>query len=195
VPINRRPTSTCGTARSKSENPFGALRPINRPANSPVELRVVFPDHHAGHKLGGGKCSFVTLFKLHVGNVAGAASNQPVGILTVGANTAGTYTNNLRSPNVTFGGAASYDAVMRFWGNVEDANIDLDDGTGAFIVSPHVQARWKSIPMAVNFPKYLWEGRHNVGDGLCKCFASKLMDVSLANQVLFGKWSDCLVLQ
>ena len=32
-------------------------------------------------------------------------------------------------------------------------------------------------------------------DKLCKGFVSKLMDVSLANEVLFGKWRDCLVLQ
>ncbi len=91
-------------------------------------------------------------------NGAGAANSQPVGILTVGSNVAGgPYNNNLRAPSVTFG-AATYDSVMRFWGNVEDANIDLDDGTGAFIVSPKTKARFKSIPMAVNFPKYLWEG-------------------------------------
>jgi len=34
-----------------------------------------------------------------------------------------------------------------------------------------------------------------VWDKLCKGFVSKLMDVSLANEVLFGKWRDCLVLQ
>ena len=32
-------------------------------------------------------------------------------------------------------------------------------------------------------------------DKLCKRVVSKLMDVSLANEVLFGKWRDCLVLQ
>lgn len=49
-------------------------------------------------------------------NGAGAANSQPVGILTVGSNVAGgPYNNNLRAPSVTFGAAATYDSVMRFW--------------------------------------------------------------------------------
>jgi hypothetical protein len=71
---------------------------------------------------------------------------------------------------------------------VEDNNTVLD-GTSSFIVTPKTKARWKTIPAAVNYPSFLWEGRHDVGLGLAKGYITKPMNTLLANQVLFGKFS------
>jgi len=85
---------------------------------------------------------------------------------------------------------------MQFIGVVEDANL-VNDGSYAFIVSPKTKARWKVIPAAVNYPKYLWEGKvpGDVALGAAKGFQTKMMDNGFAWQVLFGKWSECLMCQ
>jgi HK97 family phage major capsid protein len=91
-------------------------------------------------------------------NGTGSANNQPNGILTVGANTVGNYNVNLRSPNQAFGGPEAYNSLVQFAGALEDANFE-NDGTFGFVVSPKTKARLKCIPAAVNYPRYLWEGR------------------------------------
>jgi len=128
-------------------------------------------------------------------NGTGAANNPPTGILTYTANTVGNYNINLRAPNQTFGGPATYNALVQFAGALEDANFE-NDGTFCFIVPPKVKARWKVIAAAVNYPRYLWEGRP--GRNACALgqyggYTSKLLDESLAGQVLFAKWSECLI--
>jgi Phage capsid family len=126
----------------------------------------------------------------------GAGTNgQSPGILTVTANSGGSYDYKKRSPDVTFNSAATYDKVMQFYKNVESANFDLEDQSAAFIVSPKTKARWKVVPMAVNYPRYLRTGGtpDNICDGLCRWFSSKMMDSALAGQVLFAKWSECCV--
>jgi hypothetical protein len=48
-----------------------------------------------------------------------ATNGQPTGILTVTANSEGSYDYNKRSPDVTF--SSTYDKVMEFYKNVESA--------------------------------------------------------------------------
>jgi HK97 family phage major capsid protein len=127
-------------------------------------------------------------------NGAGAASNMPTGILTLSANAVGAYNYNLRSPNQTFAGPATYASLMNFAGAIEDGNFE-NDGTFCFVTTPKVKARWKVIPMAVNYPKYLWQGRHDVCDGQFRGYVTKLLDTPLVNGVLFGKFSEMVVCQ
>ena len=84
---------------------------------------------------------------------------------------------------------------MQFADALEDANLQ-NDGTFGFVVSPKTKAKLKAIPCAVNFPKYLWEGRPGreaVGLGQYGGYVSKLMDENLVGQVLFAQWSQCMI--
>jgi hypothetical protein len=85
---------------------------------------------------------------------------------------------------------------MQFPAAHEDGNFDLTDGTARFVVPPKVKARWKVIPCAVNYPRYLWEGRvgrNVVALGNYGGYVSKLLDEALTGQVLFAKWSECMI--
>ena len=101
----------------------------------------------------------------------------------------------MKSPNQTFGGPATYNSLVQFAGALEDSNFE-NDGTFGFVVSPRCKARLKVIPAAVNFPRYLWEGkpgRNAVGLGQYGGYCSKLMDQSLTWPVLFAKWSELMI--
>ena len=85
--------------------------------------------------------------------------------------------------------------LVQFAGALEDTYF-LDDGTFGFVVPPKVKTRWKVIPAAINYPRYLWEkrpGRKACGLGLYGGYVSKLMDEGFAGQVLFAKWSECMI--
>jgi HK97 family phage major capsid protein len=121
----------------------------------------------------------------------GPASNQPTGICTLSSNTTG-YNYNLLAPSVTFGGTATLGKIEQFCANVEDANVALDD-TASFIVTPLTKSKLKTIPAAVNYPRYLWEGKHDVGLGLANGYITKAMNTLVPNQVLFGKFSSLVI--
>lgn len=124
----------------------------------------------------------------------GIINNQPAGILSYAANLPAAnppdYTK--RSPDVTFGGAATWLSVVQFEGHVENNNVGLDN-TCAYITSPLVKSSWKTTPKAVNFPVFLWErgdvGQNGEVNGY-RAFATKQIN---NNVVVFGKWSDCIV--
>jgi len=52
----------------------------------------------------------------------------------------------------------------------------------AYVTTPKVKGRWKSIPVAINYPRYLWEGRHDVALGQFNGFVTKF-----APRLLVGK--------
>jgi hypothetical protein len=121
-------------------------------------------------------------------------SNQPLGLLNLTANTAGSYDPTKRSPNTTFAGVATYDSVLRMIGNLEDSNV-LDDGTFGYVVTPKTKARWKVIPRAVNYPLFLWEQKEK-GREVCGMYQghfTKLIDATTPGQVIAGKWSDLVI--
>jgi hypothetical protein len=85
--------------------------------------------------------------------------------------------------------------------NVADSNVQFD-GTEAFVTTPKVKAKWKATPLAVNYPKFIWEdggGQGIVGLGLEKGFVTKILDDGGATrsvfggQVFCGVWSECLI--
>src|SRR5260221_148267 len=118
------------------------------------------------------------------------ANPQPTGILTVGANVSGVgnlYNPALRSPDQTFGAAATYGSVGTFEGAGEDSNVQLDE-TAAYLTTPHVKAKWKVLPKAVNFPSYLWEPDSEVNG--YRAFATKQIP---ADRVIFGKWRELMI--
>ena len=75
-------------------------------------------------------------------------------------------------------------------------------GTEAFVTTPKVKAKWKATPLAVNYPKFIWEdggGQGIVGLGLEKGFVTKILDdggatlSGLGGQVVYGVWSECRI--
>jgi hypothetical protein len=122
----------------------------------------------------------------------GPTNSQPTGVCTLASNSPGSYNYNQLAPSVTFGGTATLTALGQFCGNVEDANVILDN-TAAFIATPKTKSRLKTIPAAVNFPKFLWEQKHDVGLGLADGYVTKAMNTLIANQVLFGKFSSLVI--
>jgi len=63
----------------------------------------------------------------------------------------------------------------------------------SFIATPLTKAKLKTIPAAVNYPRYLWEGKHDVGLGLANGYITKAMNTLVPNQMLFGKFSSLVI--
>jgi HK97 family phage major capsid protein len=131
-------------------------------------------------------------------------SNQPVGILNTQANVGSSGVYSYTAPSVTFAsGYPTWTNIVQFEGNVENLNVDLDDNTCAYIVSPAVKAFWKTLaqtdPRATNqfYPKFLMEEVRTENDGRCgmingyKAFATNQLNAT--NQVIFGKFSDLVI--
>jgi HK97 family phage major capsid protein len=75
----------------------------------------------------------------------GAANNQPLGILGYRANALGQSAYSSRAANVTFGGPASWDAVLDLEHHCESANVQ-SDGSGGYVSSPATKRKWKGTP-------------------------------------------------
>jgi HK97 family phage major capsid protein len=124
---------------------------------------------------------------------------QPTGIMTVAANAPGAFAPGLRSPNIVFGGPASWQSVVEFEGNVESSNVSLDRAV-AYITTPKTKAVWKTTPKAVNYPVYLWEGGGaQNAPGMVNGYAAFATNqintgpAAVPNMVLFGVWSECIL--
>ena len=122
----------------------------------------------------------------------GPANSQPLGILGYPSNTAGQAKYSSRAPDVTFGGPASWDAVLDLEFNCESANVQTD-GTGGYVSSPGTKRKWKATPKVAGLPSFLWEsiGGEDQVNGY-RALASNQLAVS--NQVVFSpRWSDVVV--
>ena len=132
------------------------------------------------------------------------ASNQPTGILSTTADTVFPSAYAKTSPSVTFSssGYPTWTNVVAFEGNVETNNVDLDDPSCSYIVSPSVKALWKTLakfdPRATNqfYPEFLLmtdgistDGRSGTINGY-KAFATQQLS---SNKVIFGKFSDLII--
>jgi hypothetical protein len=51
---------------------------------------------------------------------------------------------------VTFGGPASWDAILDFEYHCESANVQTD-GTGGYVSSPATKRKWKAAPKIAGF--------------------------------------------
>jgi HK97 family phage major capsid protein len=132
------------------------------------------------------------------------ASNQPTGILNTTADTVFPSAYAKTSPSITFSssGYPTWTNIVNFEGNVEQNNVDLDDASVAYIVSPAVKALWKTLakfdPRATNqfYPAFLMEDVGTATDGRAgtingyKAFATQQLS---SNKVIFGKFSDLVI--
>jgi hypothetical protein len=123
-----------------------------------------------------------------------SSSNQPLGILNYGANTAGQFQYNLRSAPVTFGAAASWAKILAFELALETALVE-NDGSFAFVSSPVVRDKWQQAAKLAGFPSFLWEQSDDPVFGAVNNRPALSSTVVQNNTVLFGRWSDCIIAQ
>jgi HK97 family phage major capsid protein len=114
---------------------------------------------------------------------------QPTGILSIAPNAPGGANYSLTAPTITFGGQATWDAVVALEGNVLANNI-VSDGTAGYAMSPQTYSMWKTIPRAGGYPLFLIDdaGRTNGAPA----FPSS--QLSSSQQVIFSpRWSEVII--
>jgi HK97 family phage major capsid protein len=118
---------------------------------------------------------------------------QPLGILNVPANAAGSYVYAQRSASVTFGGAATWQHLLAFEKTLEQGLV-ANDGSYGWAVDPTVRDKWQQTAKLTGYPTFLWENSNDDGvfgyvNGRRALSSTQLP----AGQVLFGRWSDLLI--
>jgi HK97 family phage major capsid protein len=118
---------------------------------------------------------------------------QPLGILNVPANAAGSYVYSQRSASVTFGGAASWGKILAFEKTLEQGLV-ANDGSYGWAIDPTVRDKWQQTAILSGFPRFLWE---NSNDDAVFGYVNGRRAISStqlpAGQVLFARWSDLLI--
>jgi HK97 family phage major capsid protein/HK97 family phage prohead protease len=130
-------------------------------------------------------------------------NNQPVGIFATTADTVWPSAYTKTSPSVTFGsGYPTWSKVVQFEGNIESNNIDLDNASCGYVVSPNVKTLWKTMakvdPRATNqfYPSFIWEdGPGGGAEGRVNGFKALATNQITNDKVVFGKWSDLVIAQ
>ena len=112
--------------------------------------------------------------------INGAGGAEPVGIM----NTTGIKT-------VTFGGAATWAKVVEFETALSDANADA--GTMAYLATPAVSGKWKTIPKVANQAIFLWEKGAGLGIGEVNGYPARTTKQVPADKVIFANWADLIL--
>jgi len=125
-------------------------------------------------------------------NGSGVAQ-QPLGILNLPVNAAGTYAYNARSPNVTFGGPASWASVLQFETAIDEGAQVHNDGTYGWACGPGVRSKWMQAPKVATYPEFLWSQPDTEIDGRVAGRTAVNTSQLPAGSVIFGRWSDALI--
>ena len=96
-------------------------------------------------------------------------SPEPLGLLNLPVNPAGQYAYSARSPNVTFGGPASWAAA------------------------PDVRLKWQGAPKVATYPEFLWTQPDSEIDGRIAGRKAVSSSQLPAGKIIFGRWSDVLL--
>jgi hypothetical protein len=81
---------------------------------------------------------------------------QPVGILNLPVNTAGNYNYASRSPDVTFGGPATWASILKFEDTIDNgAQVHNLDGTYGWVSSGDVRLKWMQAAKVATYPEFL----------------------------------------
>ena len=84
-------------------------------------------------------------------------SPQPMEILALTPNATGQYNYAQRSPDVTFGGPASWLSILKFEDTIENAQVHNLDETYGWVGANDVKVKWMGVPQLTGYPRYLWE--------------------------------------
>jgi hypothetical protein len=115
--------------------------------------------------------------------------NQPKGLLNLPQNTSLTSDYNALAAGTTFGGPATWSALVEgIETSVFSQNV-IDDGTVSWIVSPQTRGRFMTVPKISGFPSYLMESDGSIGG--YRSFTTS--NLSSTNQVVFGRFSDLVI--
>jgi predicted phage gp36 major capsid-like protein len=117
----------------------------------------------------------------------------PTGILALPVNAAGQYLYSSRSPNVVFGGAASWATVLQFEATLDGGAQVHNDSTYGWCAAPDVRTKWMQVPKVATFPEFLWSQPDSEVDGRVagrKAVSSSQMPTGT---VIFGRWSDAMI--
>jgi HK97 family phage major capsid protein len=121
---------------------------------------------------------------------------QPLGLLNIAPNAPGGANYSLTAPSVTFGGQATWDAVVALEANVLANNI-VSDGTAGYAMSPQTYSMWKTVPRAAGYPIFLIDdnGRTNGAPALPSSQLSSSQQVIFSprwSNVIIGLWGDAV---
>lgn len=117
----------------------------------------------------------------------------PAGVLALPVNAAATYAYNARSPNVVFGGPASWSSILKFEDTLDAGAQVHNDGTYGWCAAPDVRVKWMGVQKAVNYPSYLWEQPTDQLDGTIAGRKAVSTSQMPAGSIIFGRWSDALI--
>jgi HK97 family phage major capsid protein len=118
---------------------------------------------------------------------------QPLGILNLPVNPASTYAYNARSPDITFGGAATWAKVIQFESTIDDYAQAHNDGTYGWVGAPDVRTKWMAAQKTTNYPSFLWEQLPGEIDGYVAGRKAISTSQLPTGKVIFGRWSDALI--
>jgi hypothetical protein len=122
---------------------------------------------------------------------AGSATT-PKGIMAYAANAVGAYAYGLRSANQTFGGAATWAAVLGFEKTLEDGRVE-NDGTFAYVSSSATRTKWQQTAKATGYPVYLWEQENDELDGRVNGRRAVSSAQITGDIVILGKFSELII--
>jgi HK97 family phage major capsid protein len=118
---------------------------------------------------------------------------QPTGILNLPVNPAGSYAYNARSPNIAFGGPASWPTVLQFETTIDEGAQVHNDASYGWCAGNGVRQKWMATTKVGTYPSFLWEQPDNEIDG--RVAGRKAVNSSQmpANSIIFGRWSDVII--
>jgi hypothetical protein len=122
---------------------------------------------------------------------AGSAT-VPKGIMSYAANGAGNYSYGLRSASQSFGGAATWAAVLSFEKTLEDGRIQ-NDGTFTFVSTSATRTKWQQIAKVATYPEFLWQQRDDELDGRVNGRRAVSSAQISGDIVLCGKFSEMIL--
>jgi HK97 family phage major capsid protein len=117
----------------------------------------------------------------------------PAGILNLPVNPANTYAYNARSPNITFGGPASWATVLQFEATIDEGAQAHNDGTYGWAAGPGVRSKWMATPKLAGYPEFLWSQPDNEIDGSVAGRRAVNSSQMPSGSVIFGRWSDVMI--
>jgi HK97 family phage major capsid protein len=133
----------------------------------------------------------------------GTGTTQPTGVFNVPADTVYPSNYNKTSPSVTFAasGAPTWAEIVSFEGHIEQNNIDLDDSSCGYVVTPNAKSTLKTTakvdPRATNqfYPQFIWEeGAAGGPEGRMNGYRALASNqLNTTNQMIYAKWSDMII--
>jgi hypothetical protein len=120
-------------------------------------------------------------------------SPTPTGILNLPVNAAGSYKYNERSPDILFGGPASWPTVLQFEATIDEGAQAHNDGTYGWCAGAGVRQKWMATPKVPGYPSFLWEQPDTEIDGSVAGRKAVNSAQLPSGSIIFGRWSDVLV--